>query len=60
MNEVIKQYRLYDDELKRWDGWQTIENSENEHTIIYAISQGCKCQLKTFEQTNIEGWGLNE
>ena len=60
MNEVIKQYRLYDEESKIWEGWQTIENSEKEHTINYAIAQGCKCQLKTFEQTSIEGWGLNE
>jgi len=60
MNEVIKQYRLYDEEFKRWEDWQTIETSEKEHTIKYAISEGCKCQLKTFEQTSIEGWGLNE
>lgn len=60
MNEVIKQYRLFDEESKRWEDWKTIENSEKEHTIKYAIAQGCKCQLKTFEQTSIEGWRLDE
>lgn len=58
MDKVIKQYRWYDTVLKIWDDWKDITGAGEEETIKFAISKGYGYQIRTLEQTNIIGWGI--
>lgn len=52
---IIKQYRSYDEQFRFWISWQNIDE-EKEQFIRYCISQGKKYQIRTLTVTDIEGY----
>jgi hypothetical protein len=60
MEKVIKQYRRYNEQTKSWISWCDLKDSDEEETLKFAISKGYPYQIRTLEQINIIGWGIDE
>jgi hypothetical protein len=54
---TIYQYRWFNSLREDWDEWKITTNLDG---IRYCISIGDRYQIRTLEQTKIEGWDIND
>ena len=64
MNEIIHQYRWYDANWRVWSEWRPTRDVYHPSAVQlddvrYYIKIGKRYQLRTLEQTKLEGWDIS-